>query len=145
MSYSATTVVQNARLLEREFCLTAPPCNSAANLFLLPPLTSFHAMADNEELIDYEEDQDVTTTTTGASAPAAAQNGAAAAPTGAADGDKKNFTGIHSTGFRCALRVFHLLLVSDESCRDFLLKPELLRAISDLGFEHPSEGMRKPI
>lgn len=24
---------------------------------------------------------------------------------------------------------------------DFLLKPELLRAISDLGFEHPSEGM----
>lgn len=26
--------------------------------------------------------------------------------------------------------------------RDFLLKPELLRAISDLGFEHPSEGMR---
>jgi hypothetical protein len=24
--------------------------------------------------------------------------------------------------------------------RDFLLKPELLRAISDLGFEHPSEG-----
>ena len=25
--------------------------------------------------------------------------------------------------------------------RDFLLKPELLRAISDLGFEHPSEGM----
>lgn len=26
--------------------------------------------------------------------------------------------------------------------RDFLLKPELLRAISDLGFEHPSEGER---
>jgi len=24
--------------------------------------------------------------------------------------------------------------------RDFLLKPELRRAISDLGFEHPSEG-----
>lgn len=24
--------------------------------------------------------------------------------------------------------------------RDFLLKPELIRAISDLGFEHPSEG-----
>ena len=24
--------------------------------------------------------------------------------------------------------------------RDFLLKPELVRAISDLGFEHPSEG-----
>jgi hypothetical protein len=25
--------------------------------------------------------------------------------------------------------------------RDFLLKQELLRAISDLGFEHPSEGV----
>jgi len=31
--------------------------------------------------------------------------------------------GIHSSGFR-----------------DFLLKPELLRAIQDCGFEHPSEG-----
>ena len=29
--------------------------------------------------------------------------------------------------------------------RDFLLKPELLRAISDLGFEHPSEGLCSPI
>ena len=35
--------------------------------------------------------------------------------------------GVHSTGFR-----------------DFLLKPELLRAISDLGFEHPSEGALLP-
>ncbi len=31
--------------------------------------------------------------------------------------------GIHSSGFK-----------------DFLLKPELLRAIQDCGFEHPSEG-----
>merc|ERR1711953_330005 len=40
------------------------------------------------------------------------------------DGDKKkgNFAAIHSSGFR-----------------DFLLKPELLRAIVDCGFEHPSE------
>lgn len=36
---------------------------------------------------------------------------------------KKGYVGIHSTGFR-----------------DFLLKPELLRAIGDCGFEHPSEG-----
>lgn len=33
--------------------------------------------------------------------------------------------GIHSSGFK-----------------DFLLKPELLRAIQDCGFEHPSEGRR---
>ena len=36
---------------------------------------------------------------------------------------KKGYVGIHSTGFK-----------------DFLLKPELMRAIVDCGFEHPSEG-----
>jgi len=34
---------------------------------------------------------------------------------------KKGYVGIHSSGFR-----------------DFLLKPELLRAVVDCGFEHPS-------
>uniref|UniRef100_M4E3F9 RNA helicase n=1 Tax=Brassica campestris TaxID=3711 RepID=M4E3F9_BRACM len=38
------------------------------------------------------------------------------------DAVKKGYVGIHSSGFR-----------------DFLLKPELLRAIVDSGFEHPSE------
>merc|ERR1712194_800018 len=39
------------------------------------------------------------------------------------EGDKKgNYAAIHASGFR-----------------DFLLKPELLRAIVDCGFEHPSE------
>lgn len=37
--------------------------------------------------------------------------------------NKKGYVGIHATGFK-----------------DFLLKPELLRAIQDCGFEHPSEG-----
>jgi ATP-dependent RNA helicase UAP56/SUB2 len=85
---------------------------------------------DNEELIDYEDDHDVVTNgATGASA----SHGAVAHPGGAildgdGDKDKKNFSGIHSTGFR-----------------DFLLKPELLRAISDLGFEHPSEVQQECI
>ncbi|XP_002738626.1 spliceosome RNA helicase DDX39B [Saccoglossus kowalevskii] len=63
-----------------------------------------------EELLDYdEEEQQETTQETGG------------------DGDKKkdvkgNYVSIHSSGFR-----------------DFLLKPELLRAIVDCGFEHPSE------
>jgi len=35
----------------------------------------------------------------------------------------RGYVGIHSSGFR-----------------DFLLKPELVRAIVDSGFEHPSEG-----
>jgi ATP-dependent RNA helicase UAP56/SUB2 len=34
------------------------------------------------------------------------------------------YVAIHSSGFR-----------------EFLLKPELLRAIADCGFEHPSEGI----
>lgn len=38
----------------------------------------------------------------------------------------RGYVGIHSSGFR-----------------DFLLKPELLRAIVDSGFEHPSEGKTK--
>ncbi|XP_058074026.1 DEAD-box ATP-dependent RNA helicase 15-like isoform X1 [Magnolia sinica] len=41
---------------------------------------------------------------------------------GAGESVKKGYVGIHSSGFR-----------------DFLLKPELLRAIVDSGFEHPSE------
>jgi ATP-dependent RNA helicase UAP56/SUB2 len=36
---------------------------------------------------------------------------------------KAGYVGIHATGFK-----------------DFLLKPELFRAVVDCGFEHPSEG-----
>ncbi|KAG2750829.1 P-loop containing nucleoside triphosphate hydrolase protein [Suillus brevipes Sb2] len=81
---------------------------------------------DNEELIDYEDEHDVIPNGT---APAAPTNGAAvSAADGEVDKDKKNYSGIHSTGFR-----------------DFLLKAELLRAISDLGFEHPSEVQQECI
>lgn len=38
------------------------------------------------------------------------------------------FAGIHSTGFK-----------------DFLLKPELMKAIGDCGFEHPSEVQQECI
>ena len=37
---------------------------------------------------------------------------------------KGSYVGIHATGFR-----------------DFLLRPELLNAIGECGFEHPSEGI----
>ncbi|KAG1769644.1 P-loop containing nucleoside triphosphate hydrolase protein [Suillus occidentalis] len=81
---------------------------------------------DNEELIDYEDEHDIIPNGT---APAAPTNGATASTVdGEVDKDKKNFSGIHSTGFR-----------------DFLLKAELLRAISDLGFEHPSEVQQECI
>jgi ATP-dependent RNA helicase UAP56/SUB2 len=72
-------------------------------------------MADaEEELVDYEEEAEEVA---GAGGDEAAK--AAAAP-------KKGYVGIHATGFK-----------------DFLLKPEILRAIVDCGFEHPSEGARR--
>lgn len=71
-----------------------------------------------EELLDYSDSEEIAVPTT-------AQN-ASADGEGANEKevDKKgSYVGIHATGFR-----------------DFLLKPELLRAIGDCGFEHPSEG-----
>merc|ERR1712131_366 len=70
------------------------------------------SMAENDvdqELLDYEDDEEVQV------APEAA------APAGKKE-VKGSYVSIHSSGFR-----------------DFLLKPELLRAIVDCGFEHPSE------
>ncbi len=77
-------------------------------------------MAENDadqDLLDYEEDETVATQEAGGDAVSAV-----------GQQQKKDVKGtyvsIHSSGFR-----------------DFLLKPELLRAIVDCGFEHPSEGM----
>ncbi|GMK54882.1 hypothetical protein CspeluHIS016_0114680 [Cutaneotrichosporon spelunceum] len=78
------------------------------------------APEDTEELVDYDEAEDTYV------APA---TGAAADGAEGTEGEKKgSYVGIHSTGFR-----------------DFLLKPEILRAISDLGFEHPSEVQQECI
>merc|ERR1711931_379879 len=63
-----------------------------------------------EELLDYEEVEET--------ADAAGDNSAAAKKAQV----KGTYVSIHSSGFR-----------------DFLLKPELLRAIVDCGFEHPSQ------
>lgn len=73
-------------------------------------------MAENDvdnELLDYEEDEE----------PQGAPE--SAVPAGKKE-VKGSYVSIHSSGFR-----------------DFLLKPELLRAIIDCGFEHPSEGERR--
>lgn len=85
-------------------------------------------MASNEEdLIDYSDEELNTNEPTTAAANGGAANGEAKkgdlTVTGAGADKKGSYVGIHSTGFR-----------------DFLLKPELLRAITDCGFEHPSEG-----
>lgn len=72
-----------------------------------------------EELLDYSDSEEIAVPST--TAPTASTEGEGATDK---DADKKgSYVGIHATGFR-----------------DFLLKPELLRAIGDCGFEHPSEG-----
>jgi ATP-dependent RNA helicase UAP56/SUB2 len=73
------------------------------------------ASHDNEDLIDYEEDEETLQpepTTKDAAPSTTATNGAQ----NGEDTKKGSYVGIHSTGFR-----------------DFLLKPELLRAITDCG------------
>ena len=72
-------------------------------------------MGDHEdtELLDYEEED----------AEQEQQGNGAEAVGDAKKAVKGSYVSIHSSGFR-----------------DFLLKPELLRAIVDCGFEHPSEG-----
>lgn len=68
-------------------------------------------MADAEDLLDYEDEEQTEQ-----------------AVEGNIDGNAKEkvkgkYVSIHTSGFR-----------------DFLLKPEIWRAIGDCGFEHPSEG-----
>ncbi|KAI9709900.1 MAG: Suppressor of the cold-sensitive snRNP biogenesis mutant brr1-1 [Bogoriella megaspora] len=83
-------------------------------------------MSAEEDLIDYSDEEFQTnepaaTATAGAVANGEAKKGDLTVSGGATD-KKGSYVGIHSTGFR-----------------DFLLKPELMRAITDCGFEHPSE------
>jgi ATP-dependent RNA helicase UAP56/SUB2 len=81
-------------------------------------------MSHEEDLIDYSDEE---LQTEPAPAPAAAGNGEAkkgdlTVSGGQAD-TKGSYVGIHSMSFK-----------------DFLLKPAIMRAITDCGFEHPSEG-----
>lgn len=85
-------------------------------------------MSGEEDLIDYSEDEDVQNNQAPATttADAGATNGATKTGNLTVSGNgnaRGSYVGIHSTSFR-----------------DMLLKPELMRAIADCGFEHPSEG-----
>jgi len=85
-----------------------------SNLATLSPkhTAKMTEVVDNDnELLDYEEEEQVE-----GAGDAAATNGAVKKEV------KGTYVSIHSSGFR-----------------DFLLKPEVLRAIVDCGFEHPSE------
>lgn len=67
-----------------------------------------------DDLIDYEEEDETTHLN---------ETHATGTKNDTQEVKKGSYVGIHATGFK-----------------DFLLKPELLRAIVDCGFEHPSEG-----
>ncbi|MCJ1401661.1 Suppressor of the cold-sensitive snRNP biogenesis mutant brr1-1 [Xylographa trunciseda] len=88
-------------------------------------------MSHEEDLIDYSDDElpnnDVAATATGATNGNATKKGDLTASGGQAE-TKGSYVGIHATGFR-----------------DFLLKPELQRAIADCGFEHPSDVQQEAI
>lgn len=71
---------------------------------------------NNVDLLDYEDQEEVQEQV--------ADTAAGSEEVIAKKDVKGTYVSIHSSGFR-----------------DFLLKPELLRAIADCGFEHPSEGM----
>lgn len=71
-------------------------------------------MADNDDLLDYEDEEQTEQVVDGSGDLPAKKE------------VKGTYVSIHSSGFR-----------------DFLLKPEILRAIVDCGFEHPSEGEKK--
>jgi ATP-dependent RNA helicase UAP56/SUB2 len=85
-------------------------------------------MSAEEDLIDYSDEEIQPTDAAPSSTGAATTNGAAVkkgdlSVTGKGADKKGSYVGIHATGFR-----------------DFLLRNELIRAITDCGFEHPSEG-----
>ncbi|MCJ1434231.1 Suppressor of the cold-sensitive snRNP biogenesis mutant brr1-1 [Xylographa pallens] len=88
-------------------------------------------MSHEEDLIDYSDDElpnnDVATTATGVTNGSTTKKGDLTGSGGQAE-TKGSYVGIHATGFR-----------------DFLLKPELQRAIADCGFEHPSEVQQEAI
>jgi superfamily II DNA/RNA helicase len=75
---------------------------------------------DQEELLDYEDEEQQHQQPSADNQ--ASANGAGGAKANLKKDIKGTYVSIHSSGFK-----------------DFLLKPELLRAIMDCGFEHPSE------
>jgi ATP-dependent RNA helicase UAP56/SUB2 len=107
-------------------------------------------MANNESLADYEDEPEVAVPSSTAAGASTASNGKGGEMTEGSQ--KKDYAGIHSSGFQCvpphfivirhpmadALGVFFSFL--HPFFRDFLLKQELLQAISDLDFKHPSKG-----
>ena len=85
-------------------------------------------MTDEQELLDYDDTDDASHQQTGKTGAANGNTEISGVKNGSSKGIpagniRGSYVSIHASGFK-----------------DFLLKPELLRAIMDCGFEHPSEG-----
>jgi ATP-dependent RNA helicase UAP56/SUB2 len=78
-------------------------------------------MSAEEDLIDYSDEE--------------LQANDAVASTANGDAKKDGLAGAGATTAKGSYAGVHA-----QSFEDFLLKPELIRAITDCGFEHPSEG-----
>ncbi|MES1904089.1 MAG: ATP-dependent RNA helicase ddx39a [Paramarteilia canceri] len=92
------------------------------------PNSSNAAAVANDELLDYEEEEqqsfslaDAKTSHLNKQKSGSVSN--VVGSSGAANQIKGAYSSIHSSGFR-----------------DFILKPELMNAIANCGFEHPSTG-----
>jgi ATP-dependent RNA helicase UAP56/SUB2 len=75
-----------------------------------------------EDLIDYS-DEELQTNDAGAQAASNGEQKKGDLTVSGGTTAKGSYVGVHAQSFE-----------------DFLLKPELVRAITDCGFEHPSEG-----
>ena len=84
----------------------------------------------NEELLDYEDDPETETP----AAEAGAENGATKQ-----EGKVRLHSSLHPSKFLFFQVKGNYVSIHSSGFRDFLLKPEVLRAIVDCGFEHPSE------
>ena len=83
--------------------------------------------AGEEDLIDYSDEEiqptDGAAATDGTATNGAAKNGDSSVTGAGAARGNSSYVGIHTSSFR-----------------DLLLKPEIMKAIMDCGFEHPSQG-----
>lgn len=108
------TITPNPLFMCVALCLLPSPFPCPLSLpsrpLPLPNLTSRAVQEAEETLLDYEDTEEV-------------QEGGAAGGEGGAKGGKDQYVGLHGSGFR-----------------DFMLKPEIMRAIADCAFEHPSTG-----
>jgi len=83
----------------------------------------------DNDLVDYEEEQLVAHTTR--------TNDEAVENEDGAEGQEAAASGVHQQG--------NYVTIHSSGFRDFFLKPDLVRAINDAGFEHPSEVQHEAI